>query len=491
LAWLNAPTETQDAAAVPDSPGSPPTIDQLFAAALTHHQAQRLEAAEALYRHILIAIPHQATVLHNLGLAMRQREASADAVRLLRRAAFLNPGHAEGHSNLGVALRDQDRHIEAAAALEQAVKLRPDLAEAHNNLGGVYKELGRYDEAIAAFRAALALRPGHPEIHCNLAAALLQQGHYDEGWREHEWRLHEDVVSWDRPRSFAQPLWNGEDLAGKTLLLHSEQALGDDLQFSRYATPLAARGARVILEVAPSLTTLLRTVPGVADVVAKGETLPDYDFHLSGMSAPHRLGTTLETVPAAMPYIHAEQTRIDFWARRLAPLAGFKVGLVWAGDPRPQNRLAYAIDRRRSMKLATLQPLLELPGVRFVSLQKGDAANQIASLDPALRPHHWMDEVEDFADSAALICGLDLVISVDTSVAHLAGALGKPVWILSRFNGCWRWLEGREDSPWYPSARLFHQPAAGDWESVVAHVTAALREAIVTFTDHRGKKSDG
>lgn len=454
----------------------PPGADEQFALAVAHHQAGRLGRAAALYRLLLAGQPAQSAALHNLGLLDLAGERPAAAVRLFRRAVRVWPPYAEGWSNLGVALRALNLHEEAEYALRRASLLRPDLAQPQNNLAGVCKERGYYDRAITFFRRAVTLQPNNPEIHCNLAAALLQRGDFAEGWREHEWRLHPQA-GWANQRDLPQTLWTGQDLAGKRLLLHSEQGLGDDLQFARYAAPLAAMGAEIILEVAAPLTRLLASVPGVTAVVTRDAPLPSVDYRLSSMSAPARLGV----MPDQVPYVQADDGLVAVWRERLAGLAGRKVGLVWAGEPRPEDRRAFAIDRQRSMKLSALRPLLELPAIHFISLQKGAAAGQIGELPARLRPHDWMDEVTDFADSAALLSCLDLVISVDSSVVHLAGALAKPVWVLSRFNGCWRWLADREDSYWYPTARLFHQRRAGDWAELVERVAAALCQADQPF----------
>jgi tetratricopeptide (TPR) repeat protein len=456
--------------------------DELFAEAVRYHQAGRLAEADILYRRILARDPCQPAILHNLGVIARQTENPAAAAALFRRALSLRPDYPEALGNLGIAWRDQGDHRQAAATLERAVCLQPDVAELHNNLGGVHKEQGRIDGAIREFRRALSIQPDQPEIRCNLAAALLQRGDYGEGWREHEWRLHRDV-SWAKPRLFGQPRWTGEDLTGRTILLHAEQGLGDGLQFARYATPIAARGARVILEVAPSLTALLATVPGVAQVVAAGAALPAFDCHLPLMSAPALLGTTVATIPAEIPYITAHAAMVAAWGRRLAHLPGPKVGLAWAGDPRPHDWRAHAVDRQRSMALTRLTPLLDLPGISVVSLQKGVAAAQIGDIAPERRPFDPMDAVVDFADTAALVANLDLVIAVDTAVVHLAGAIGKPAWILSRFDGCWRWLLDREDSPWYPTARLFRQTTPGDWDAVVARLVEALAKHGIPFKE--------
>jgi tetratricopeptide (TPR) repeat protein len=455
------------------------TIEDLFAEAIGHHQENRLEEADALYRRILDREPLHPVILHHRGVIAQQRENPGDAVSFIRQALCSRPAYMEAWTNLATALRDLGERTLAEPCLRRAIRLQPNIAEAHNNLGSLCNELGRLDDAIAAFRTALTLQPDNPEIHCNLAAALLQRGDYAEGWREHEWRLHANVP-WAKPAPLPQPLWTGEPLRGRTILLRNEQGLGDDIQFARFATPISALGAKVILEVHAPLARLLASVPGVDRVVTRGESLPDIDCYLSLMSAPHLLGITLETIPSAIPYVTPDQAAVTGWKKRLAHLPGLKVGLVWAGDPRPFDRRANAIDRRRSMPLSQLTPLLGLPGISFVSLQKGEAAEQIAGLPADLRPFDPMGAINDFADTAALMANLDLVISVDTSVVHLAGAMGKPVWILSRFDGCWRWLTKRCDSPWYPSARLFRQTEPGNWDEVVARVAAELETLTET-----------
>ncbi|PKU26002.1 tetratricopeptide repeat protein [Telmatospirillum siberiense] len=465
-----------------------PSLNDLFAEAVRHHQEGRLTEADDLYRRILAREPRQQVVLNHRGIIAQQRENPSLAVAYIRQALCIQPSYMEAWTSLATALRDRGEQDQAEPCLLRAIQLRPDIAEAHNNLGSLYTELGRLDDAVAAFRKALSLQPDHPEIHCNLAAALLKTGRYEEGWREHEWRLHPGV-HWAEPVQLPQPVWTGEDLSGRTILLRSEQGLGDDLQFSRFAAPIAALGAKVILEVPESLTRLLSTVPGVSRVVTKGEVPPDFDYHLSLMSAPGLLGTTLETIPADFPYVTPDEDATAAWKKRLARLPGLKVGLVWAGDPRPHDRRAHAIDRRRSMPLAILEPLLAMPGVSFISLQKGEATGQTADIAPPLRPLDWMDEIADFADTAALVANLDLVISVDTSVVHLAGAMGKPVWIASRYDGCWRWLKNRDDSPWYPAVRLFRQKEPGNWQEVVSRIAEALKLIIPPPpADHSGKK---
>ncbi len=453
-------------------PSSEPSVEALFAAAIGHHEAGRWIAADELYRRILQLQPQQVVALHHRGLIAGQISGPQHAIALIRQALSLSPDYAEAYSNLGIAENDAGNPAQAVTSLQRAVRVRPNLAAPQNNLGSLLKEQGHLVSAIPAFRAALAIAPDHPEIHCNLGAALLQQGDYAEGWHHLEWRLL-DPKSGVAPRRFAQPRWTGESLAGRTILLHAEQGLGDALQFARYATPIAALGAKVILEVSPVLTRLLASVPGVERTVAAGTNLPPFETHLPLMSAPALLGST---IPADIPYLRADPRQVEACQRRLALLPGLKVGLVWAGDPRPNQPAAAAIDRRRSMALAHFLPLFGLPGVTLVTLQKGSAAAQRFEIAPAPKLWDAMDEMADLADTAALVTALDLVITVDTALAHLAGALGKPVWILSRFNGCWRWLKDRADSPWYPTATLFHQKIPGNWDEVIARVTAQLRQ---------------
>ncbi|MTJ82605.1 MAG: tetratricopeptide repeat protein [Telmatospirillum sp.] len=452
---------------------APPPTERLFAEAVGHHAAHRLDEADTLYRRILARDPAEPVVLHHRGVIALQREAPADACAAIRQSLCLSPAYGEAWTNLATAQRDLGDRAGAEASLRRATLLLPRHAEPLNNLGSLVQEQGRLDEAIALFRRALALCPDHPEIHCNLGAALLQDGQYPEGWAEHEWRLHPGA-GWSQRDAMAGPVWDGGPLAGKTLLLWSEQGLGDDIQFARFAAPIAALGARVLLEAPAPLARLFATVPGVSGGVVRGGELPPCDVHLSAMSAPYRLGVTLTDLPARIPYLRPDPDLVTHWSERLAHLPGLKVGLVWAGDPRPHDRRAAAIDRRRSMPLAALAPVLSIAGISFISLQMGDAAAQIGTLRAELRPFDPMADVGDLMDTAAIVANLDLVVTVDTAVAHLAGAMGKPVRLLSRFDGCWRWLQNRDDSPWYPTLRLIRQTVPADWDGVVARLARDL-----------------
>jgi tetratricopeptide (TPR) repeat protein len=513
--------------------------NQAFDEALRHHRAGRLTEAEALYRQTLARDPHHADSLHwlgviahqngryeeaaklieqaiaindaalyrnNLGNALRRLGRLEDAAEQGRRALALEPDNAETHNNLGITWKDQDKLEKAEAHFRKAAALRPDYAEAHYNLGNVLQDRdalgdavahyrraidlrpgyakahmncgnalraqGRREEALFCYRHAIAIKPDYAEAHVNEALTLLQAGNFAEGWPKYEWRWRLDYM---KASVFDAPLWDGGDLAGKTILLHSEQGLGDSIQFVRYANMVKARGARVLLSCPASLVRLFETVAGLDRIFPEGATLAAYDCHAPLLSLPRIFETRLETIPRAMPYIEARPDEAARWAGRLQAYDGLKIGLVWAGNPRPGQPDAHAADRRRSMRLDQFTPLATIPGVQFFSLQKGAPGAQAKSPPPGMALIDFMNEIEDFAATAALIANLDLIIGVDTSVIHLAGAMGKPVWLLSRFDGCWRWLLEREDSPWYPSLRLFRQPKIGDWESVVGEIAEALK----------------
>lgn len=393
------------------------------------------------------------------------------AADLYRHAVALLPGNAAAYVNLAEAVRlhavTLADHLAGWAACRRALELAPDFPPALNAMSVLCLDLERLVEAEAGFRYLLDGDPDNSMLRFNLALVLLKTGRLREGWAYYEdrWRIGEVA-----PVALPGSLWSGEPVDGRSVLLYAEQGFGDTMQFIRYAPLLAARGARVHVAVPRALKRLLERIPGLEAVHVLGDSLPQTDFHCPMLSLPRAFGTELDTIPAAVPYLSVDPEAVARWRARLP--AGFTAGLVWAGDPRPHTPKAGAIDRRRSLPLAALEPLADVPGVTFVSLQKGTAAGQ-ARL-PGLSLIDWMDEVEDFADTAALISALDLVIAVDTAVVHLAGALGKPVWVLSRYSGCWRWLTGRPDSPWYPGLRLFRQTEPGNWAPVVAEVAAAL-----------------
>ena len=427
----------------------------------------RLVDAEAGFREALRLEPGLVEAHENLGQVLLGRNRLAEAEASFRAALALQPGRAGAWTGLGTALLDQARGDEAEAAFRTALQAKPDLAAAHQGLGHVLYELDRLEASEASCRAAIACDPEHASAHHNLAHLLLVTGRFEEGWRHFEWR--QALPTADR-RGFVPPRWQGETLDGRTLLIHAEQGLGDTLQFCRFV-PLLAGKARLVFEVQPALKRLMASFAPVAEIVARGERVPDFDLHCPLMSLPGLLGTVLETIPAALPYLTVEPERAALWQDRLAALDGLRVGLVWAGGLRPERPDLDRVDARRSMTLNRLAPLAGIPGVSFVSLQKGRAASQ----EPGpLALQEFPEALEDFVDTAGLIDALDLVIGVDTSVPHLAGALGKPVWLMNRHDTCWRWLLDRDDSPWYPTLRQFRQRTRGDWDGVVADVAAAL-----------------
>jgi predicted O-linked N-acetylglucosamine transferase (SPINDLY family)/ADP-heptose:LPS heptosyltransferase len=429
--------------------------------------------AAAHYQRAIAIEPRNAKAHSNLGNAMRACGRFAEAEQACRRALTLEPNSAIARNNLGIALTDQGRLAEAAKSFRWAIALKPDFPEAHFNLGKALQAQGRYDEALTQFRRAIGLRADYADAQLAEAFLLLMTGDFVHGldkleWR---WRLRDKVT-----RGFAQPLWRGEPLDGRTILLHAEQGFGDVLMLLRYAPLVAERGGRVIIEVPPALERLTgRLVGGPFPIVVTGTPLPAFDIHCPLMSLPLAFGTTLDTIPAAIPYLRASPEALARWHRRLADVKGMKVGIVWAGSPLHKN------DRARSIGLEPFAALLDIPGVSWHSLQVGERARDLARLPAGPAKDavtDLADGLTDFAETAAAITNLDLVISIDTAVAHLAGALGKPVWIMLPFDPDWRWLLGRGDSPWYPAARLVRQDAPGDWGGVVAKIRTALTGAL-------------
>lgn len=427
-------------------------------------QLGRTDEAFACYSRALELAPGLPATCTNLGVALHDLGRLEDPAASYRRALDIDPSYSDAHNNLGALLQEQGQLPEAIACFSRSSAIQPDFPEAHNNLGAALRESGRLADAAASYRKAIQLKADFPDAHHNLALVLLAQGNMTEGWEEYEWRWETPQMAKAR-RNFTQPQWRGEAAEGKTLLVHAEQGFGDTIQFCRYASIAAARGLRVILEVQQPLLRLLRGLPGTDMVVARGARLPPFDLHCPMLSMPKALGTVIGTIPACQSYLQADGIECATWQGRLDALASkkFKIGLVWAGSAKQPT------DRRRSLAPERLTAVLDVPGLHFFSLQKdGPAAAS------NLRLSNFMDGVEDFAATAALIANLDLVISVDTAVAHLAAALGKPVWLLDRFDPDWRWLSGRRDSPWYPSLRIYRQPHPGDWDAVIAEVVQDL-----------------
>lgn len=419
----------------------------------------RYAAAAERYR----CAPGQPEAMANLCAVLQETGDLDGAIAAGAAAARLAPGLAAAAANLGNALLTVGDFAAAEAAFRKALAVDATFSAAWVGLGAALRDQGRLAEAERACRTALERDPASPAAHYNLALVLLTAGQFREGWAEHEWRWRTGRMA---ARAFPFPPWRGEPLIGRRILLHAEQGLGDTLQFVRYASLIAEREAEVVLAVQAPLKRLLAGMGGVAAIYGTEGDLPPCDYHAPLMSLPHLLGTELATIPAALPYLPRPPIR------RAEKRDVLRVGLVWAGDPRPGEPRAHFADRRRSLPLAALAPLAGIPGISFVSLQKGAAAGDAP---PAgLIFAQTLPAAADFADTAAIVAGLDLVIAVDTSVAHLAGGLGIPVWLLSRFDGCWRWLSGRDDSPWYPTLRLYRQAAPGAWAPVLARIAGDL-----------------
>jgi tetratricopeptide (TPR) repeat protein len=430
------------------------------------HDLGRITEAVAAYRTALSLSPDDAAIASNLGAALCELGHFEEAIAACEQAIEQQPDYAQAHTNLGVVFEAQDRLEDACAAHHRAITVDPCYAKGYANLAIVLRDLGEIDDAAASARRAVEIDPQDQLARFNHALFLLMNGDYVEGFREYEWRRRCKALPPDEPVLTA-PEWQGEPIAGRTLLLHAERGFGDSLQFVRFIPAIAGEGCTIMLQVQPPLLRLIqRSLPNV-QVVGRGAPLPPFELHLPLMSLPRVLGTTLKTIPAEVPYLSPDPEKLADWRGRLGGSNTLKVGIVWAGNPR------HRADRRRSLAAASILPRLVLPGVQLYSLQKEPRAADrdvlasvpIIDLAPAL---------DDFDDTAAAIAALDLVVAVDTSVAHLAGALGRPTWVMLPYALDWRWLRDREDCPWYPTMRLFRQRRAGDWESVLARLPTEL-----------------
>jgi Flp pilus assembly protein TadD len=468
---------------------------------LVLHEMGYLDEAGAQFQAALRQLPRSVEVHNNLGRLLRAQGKLIEAEAILRRAVDLSPGSADGYNNLGIVLRELGHHHEAESAFRQSLALKPrcaevldnlgqllraggrldeaeqcfvqaieadaDFAGARNNLGLIRMERGAFREARLLWEEAIQLDSKLAHARVNLAQLALLQGEFLRSWELFEWRWQ---VREERPepRSFDQPAWDGSPLNGRTILLHAEQGLGDTIQFVRYAPLVQERGGIVVLELPRALVPLLQGCTGIDRVVSLGTELPRFDFHAPLMSLPCIFKTNVDTVPAVVPYLAPETKRVAAWKSELDALPGLKVGIVWQGNPRHRN------DRVRSVPLAQFAPLARLPGVRLIALQKGPGRQQL----PAFMAEHlvtdWGERLDattgSLTDAAAVLMGVDLLISVDTALAHLAGALARPVWVALPFVPDWRWLLDRDDSPWYPTMRLFRQTSPGDWQGTFARI---------------------
>ena len=487
-------------------------LQRQFEQAFALHQQKRLKEAQVAYAAILKKYPYHFDSLHLLGVIAIQNQHYQGAIDLIHKALSIHPHNAEAHYNCGlahqelqqwtkavacydraislvpdaasycnrgVALKELKQWDEAIASYDQAILLKPDYVDAYYNRGVALRVLNRLEEAVSSYDAAIGIQPQYADAYCGKSLVLLLKGEFETGWRLFEWRWHPSIHT-HLERHFAQPRWHGtEPLAGRTLFLHSEQGLGDILQFCRYVPLAKALGARVLLALPSTLMRLFSRFNGVDSLVEFGSALPAFDLHCPLMSLPLAFKTfAAHQIPANIPYLNPPPALVETWAQRLGAKTRPRVGLVWNGGFRPNLPKAWAINERRNMPFANIAQL-NRADIDFYSLQKGEQAEKALESEriqhwPGPNFHIFSQDIKDYADTAALVAHLDLVIAVDTSVVHLAGAMGKPVWLLNRFDSCWRWLLEREDSVWYPSLRIFRQPKLGDWESVITEVQLAL-----------------
>lgn len=446
---------------------APDNVAALRLLGLVLHEAGQLQDAAEIYRQSLARDASDHVIASNLGACLSELGALDEAASACEQAVLLKPDYAAAWTNLGIVFEKQDRACDAIAAHRCAVAADPDYAKGHANLAVALHNAGEIDEALAVSHRAVGLDPEQPLAQYNHAHFLLMNGDFVNGFAAYRWRRKCKTLS-DGDPTFSEPEWQGEPLNGRTLLLFAEYGLGDALHFVRYVPMVAALGGKIILQVQPALVTLLRQLPDVT-VIPRGEALPGLDLQLPLMSLPRVFGSTLDTIPAEVPYLHPDPAKLSRWRAALADVTALKVGVVWAGNARHKG------DRQRSLPAASVLPRLVMPGVQLYSLQKEPRPEDgevlaalgcdVIDLAPALG---------DFADTAAAVAALDLVIAVDTSVAHLAGALGRPVWMLTPYALDWRWLREREESPWYPTMRLFRQRSPREWNDPLMRLSAAL-----------------
>ena len=434
---------------------------------------KRHEDALASYDTAIALKSDYAEAYINRGIALGSLKRPEDALASYDTAIALKPDYAEAYINRGIALGSLKRPEDALASYDKAIALKPDSAEAHNNRGLALRNLKRPEDALASYDKAIALKPDYANAQWDRSLCLLLMGRFEQGWLQYEWRKKRDNPI--AARSYSQPLWLGEEnIAGRTLFIYFEQGLGDTIQFCRYAKLAAARQAKVIMSVQQPLFGLLKQFSPTIQIIGENEVPMDFDYHCPLLSLPLAFKTTLSNIPATIPYLKSNSAKSLFWKEKLGEKNKLRIGLVWSGGFRLNQPELWSVNKRRNIPLAKLA-VLKHPEIAFYSVQKGQPAE--SELAELIRKNwdgpcvfDFTSLLSDFSDTAALVDNLDLVISVDTSTAHLAGALGKPVWILNRFDPDWRWLLDRTDSPWYPTVKLYRQQKAGDWNDVVQRV---------------------
>ena len=452
---------------------SPSDPDAYYDLGNALHEKGDLDEAITCYQKALHFDPNFIEAYNNLGFALQDKGQLDEAITCYQKAIELNPNYAEAYNNLGYAFYLKKEQLEEALTYyHKALQLNPTYPEVHNNLGLALQDKGQLDEAITCYQKAIRHYPNFAEAHWNMALALLLSGNFKDGWEKFEWRWR--CIS--LPRNFSQPLWDSSDITGRTILLHAEQGFGDTIQFIRYVPLVAQCMEKVIVECQEELKSLLQNVEGADLVIARGEPLPEFDIHCPILSLPLVFKTTLENIPLKIPYIIVDPILVQRWKDRIHPdNSKLKIGIVWSVKHRDE-KLHY-----RSCPLELFSPLTQFDDITFYSLQKGAAGEQAKNPPQGIKLIDYTEEIHDFSDTAAFIENLDLIISVDTAVVHLAGALGKSVWTLVPFAPDWRWMLTREDSPWYPTMRLFRQSSPGDWEPVIASIEKELSEFISNF----------
>lgn len=467
-------------------------LDPSFAEAysnlgVTLQASKRSNEALNSYERAIALDPHLVEAYSNLGNLLKENNQLEEALEIYGRAIEIKPDSPEAYSNRGVTLQELGRFEEAVENFDRAIELKPDYAESFSNRGNALKALQRIKESVKSFDRAIEISPNYAAAHLNKSFVLLLGGEYREGWSLHEWRWQQENLKREAD-SFSKPLWLGiEDIKNKIILLHAEQGLGDVIQFCRYAKLVKDLGAKVLLEAPKRLVALLRQLDYVDVLLERGESRPAFDFHCPLMSLPMVFGTELTSIPMSSPYLRADEVKVQYWKAKLVRKNRLKVGVVWNGGFRPDQPELWATNERRNIPLDVFSNGLNLLDADFFSLQKGDPAeSEIRDREMQYWPdgnfHNYASELNDFTDTAALIENLDIVLSVDTSTAHLAAAMGKPTWILNRYDTCWRWLLDRDDSPWYGAVKLYRQSSDFDWEPVFARV-------VHDFKNIRGEDS--
>ena len=455
----------------------PDYADAYLNRGLVLKKLKRVEEALACYDRTIAIKPDYAEAYSNRGLALQELKLLEEALASYDRAIEIKPDYAGAYLNRGLALQELKSLEEALASYDRAIAIKSDYADAYSNRGAVLQELKRLEEALASFDRAIAIKPDYADVYWNKSLAFLVAGEFAQGWELYEWRWKKDTFTSPK-RNFSQPLWLGEeDIAGKTILLHAEQGLGDTLQFCRYAMLVAELGAKVILEVQKPLVNLLQNLAGVSQLVAKGSTLPEFDYQCPLLSLPLAFKTVIQSIPNKIPYIHSRADKEDKWRERIGE-TGFKIAICWQGSTQGK------VDVGRSLPVSSFERLAKIDGVRLISLQKNEGVEQLKNLPIGMKVETLPDDFDSgenaFLDSAAVMKCVDLVITSDTALTHLAGALGVKTWLPVKYVPDWRWMLDRSDSPWYLNHRLFRQATRDDWTSVFKEMETELIPLVST-----------